>query len=147
MEQKELQKWVEEFGSVQIEIRQLKILSDMKEASRGESLVLYCLAQYDRDVNPKELSDRLGVSTARVAAILKKLEMKQLIERRQDPDNHRQTLVHLLEEGYLQQQEIRQEFESNVAEFLQMFGPEDAAQYLRIRRRILDHYRKKDEGQ
>ena len=68
------QKLIYEFGDIQYEIAKLKELSTIFETTKGENLVLSYLMQRRCNVNPKEISQELNLTSARVAAVLKKLE-------------------------------------------------------------------------
>ena len=138
------QKLIYEFGDIQYEIAKLKELSTIFETTKGENLVLSYLMQRRCNVNPKEISQELNLTSARVAAVLKKLEERNCLERFEDP---RQTLVRVLPEGEAYHQTMHDNFSLSVRELLEMLGKEDAVNYLRIRRRIVSYYKDKNKRQ
>lgn len=79
------------------------------------------------------------VSSARIAALLGRMEEKQLISRTQDPLNNRQVIVTLLPAGQAVIDRIRAEVLAAAARMLERLGPEDAREYLRIQRKILSN--------
>lgn len=66
---------------------------------RGELFVLNYLHDHDTIVHPKDLSENLSVSTARIASLLKHMEEKNLIVREPDSEDSRQIIVHLTSDG------------------------------------------------
>ena len=77
------------------------------------------------------------VSTARIAALLSRLEEKQYISRASDPSDNRQVIVTLLPQGLALIQRIRNEVIAAVVRMLERLGPEDAREYIRIQKKIL----------
>lgn len=139
------QKLIYEFGDIQYEIAKLKELNTIFETTKGENLVLSYLMQCQWAVNPKEISQELNLSSARVAAVLKKLEGRNFLERFEDPQNHRQTLVRVLPAGEAYHQNMHDNFSRSIRELMEMLGEEDAVDYLRIRRKIVSYYQDKNK--
>lgn len=113
------------------------------QMARGERFVLGYLTFQESAVHPKKLSEEMGVSTARVAALLKNMEKKQLLQRYPDPNDSRQVIVMLTETG---KEKILQFYEKvifDISEVLESIGPEDATTYIRIQKTISDNYLKK----
>ena len=79
----------------------LRGLYRLEEAfsTRGESGVLLCLLLGRSPMLPGELMDRTGLSTGRVANILKALQAKGWIERTRDNDDRRCIHVSLTRDG------------------------------------------------
>ncbi|MDD3360180.1 MAG: MarR family transcriptional regulator [Hespellia sp.] len=135
--------WIEEFGALQRELAKLKSASVLTESVKGENYVLSYLAEAGADVNPKELSNILNVSSARTAVILKTLEKRELIIRYQDPDSHRQTLVKLLPAGRERYLLVQNTFARSVNGLIDALGEEDFRQYMEIKKRVLSYYQNK----
>ena len=93
-------------------------------------------------IHPKELSEKMAVTTARIASLLNHMEEKQLICRYPDPDDSRQIVVVLTQEGKEAIQQIRARVISCVSDMLEELGPEDAEAYIRIQKKIWNHYQK-----
>lgn len=113
---------------------------DLSLAMRGELFVLNYLTIQAYNVHPKELSESLNVSTARIAKLLNQLEKKGLILRQVDPNDNRQLIVIATEEGVQMAKEVRDQLLSRICNMLEILGPEDSAEYLRIQQKILDRF-------
>ena len=109
-------------------------------AMRGELFVLNYLAAHEHDVHPKELSESLNVSTARIANLLNQLEKKGLIQRHVDPRDNRQLIVVLTEVGRQMANQVRDELLSGVSHMMEILGPEDSMEYLRIQKKLLEKF-------
>lgn len=108
-------------------------LSDM---SGGEFSALSLLL--DRGtVLPSELGRAMHVTSARVAALLRHLEQKQWIRRLHAPDDERKHPVELTEAGRHMIAHRRTLAIARVAALLEALGPEDAQEYIRLRRKLL----------
>ena len=66
---------------------------------RGELFVLNYLDHREGEVHPKELSEKMAVSTARIARLLNHMEEKSLVTRLPDPGDNRQIIVQLTPDG------------------------------------------------
>ncbi len=72
----------------------------LSEYLRGECrLLLYLNISEEQSVQPGKIADKLGISTARVASILKALESKGMIERRCGTADKRKVFVTITEKG------------------------------------------------
>lgn len=105
--------------------------------TRGEFFVLNYLMTHQNQAHPAEISRSMVVSTARIAALLSRLEEKQYISRTQDPTDNRQVIVTLLPQGLALIQRIQGEVIAAVVRMLERLGPEDAREYIRIQKKIL----------
>ena len=110
--------------------------------ARGELFVLNYLRSNDRIVHPKELSEKMAVSTARVASLLNHMEGKRFVVRVPDPQDSRQVIVRLTREGAELIEKTRSEVMCYAAKMLEELGPEDAAAYIRIQKKIIRNFRK-----
>lgn len=107
--------------------------------SHGEHFVLNYLAAHAQGARPVDLSRGLLVSTARIAALLRRMENKGLIQRRPDPTNNRQVLVFPSPEGLEAMRQFRAQVLSATAGMLRALGPEDAAELVRLEKKLLGH--------
>lgn len=110
----------------------------LAQMEHGQLCVLDYLLAQGRQVHPKELSERLSVSSARIAALLNHMEDKGLIRRLHDPQDSRQILVVLTEAGRESVLQTRERILAQTASLLEALGPEDARAYLRIQEKLLD---------
>lgn len=107
---------------------------------RGSFLALHYLMDSSRTLHPKELSQKMAVSSARVAALLKHLEHDGLITRSPDPGDNRQVVVSLTCRGAQLIKEKRAEVVNIIAEALEELGPEEAETYLRIEEKFRQNF-------
>ena len=73
-------------------------------------------------VTAGDIAEKLGVTTARVAALLKRLESKGLIARRRSQADARVTEVVLTDEGAARVQAFREEVRAQVAMLVDELG-------------------------
>lgn len=66
-----------------------------QEGIRGETYVLYFIRENQGKTVPSQISDGMGVSSARVAMALNSLEEKGMITREIDVDDRRKIIVKL----------------------------------------------------
>ena len=71
----------------------------ISKLTQGEHFVLNYLLTHRHQAHPVDLSRGLVVSTARIAALLNRMEDKGLISRLPDPLNNRQVIVTLSPQG------------------------------------------------
>ena len=109
-----------------------RMLADL---AKGELFVLNYLMVHQDPVHPKELSQQMMVSTARVAALLNRMEEEGLIVSR----DNRQTIITPTQFGIQFVQEHRTGLVDAMAKALELLGPEDAQNYLRIQKKILQN--------
>lgn len=112
-----------------------RMLADL---AKGELFVLNYLMVHQDPVHPKELSQQMMVSTARVAALLNRME-EGLIVRLPDSRDNRQTIITPTQFGIQFVQEHRTGLVDVMAKALELLGPEDAQNYLRIQKKILQN--------
>lgn len=103
--------------------------------ARGELLALYYL-QSSGGAYPGQLSDELSVSTARIAAMLRDMEEKGWIERRDDASDNRHTLVTLTGAGLQEISRRREQTVEALSGVLRALGPEDASELIRLLKRM-----------
>ena len=105
--------------------------------ARGECFVLRCLARSKAPLLPSDLSEQSHASTARIAVVLNTLEKKGLISRAIDPTDRRRILVSLTNVGQEYVAVIRTQLREDMKHLLEELGEQDAREYLRITKRIL----------
>ena len=108
----------------------------ISKLTQGEHFVLNYLLTH-----PVDLSRGLVVSTARIAALLNRMEDKGLISRLPDPLNNRQVIVTLSPQGLEAIQTFRSQVIRSAAQMLADLGPEDAREFIRIQKKLLANQR------
>ena len=104
--------------------------------ARGECFVLRCLARSKAPLLPSDLSEQSHASTARIAVVLNTLEKKGLISRAIDPTDRRRILS-LTNVGQEYVAVVRTQLREDMKHLLEELGEQDAREYLRITKRIL----------
>lgn len=106
--------------------------------SAGEDGVLYLLYENNNRCTAGKLSERIGVTTGRMANILKSLEKKQYVERERDKQDKRIVYVKLMDKGIAR---IKEEYDKQLAmhmKFIEKLGEEDTRHFMRIIEKIVD---------
>ena len=112
------------------------LFSNIDETQRGYGFVLACLERAEGEVFAGDLAKRLNVSTARIAALLKKMEKSGLLTRHDSSEDGRRTLVEITPAGAALATEMREKAVSKVQSLIEQVGKEDLEQYIRISNKI-----------
>ncbi len=99
---------------------------------QGERGVLLFLYREKKTLYSGELVQKLGLTTGRMANILKKLEERRLVERTFDADDRRRVRVALTEEGARAAEEEYQRMLAEEEAVLEYFGEQDTETILRL---------------
>ncbi|MCL2149897.1 MAG: MarR family transcriptional regulator [Dehalococcoidia bacterium] len=105
---------------------------------QGKPIALQCIAHHEANILPGDIANKLGVSSARVAAALNKLEDDGLITRQIDENDRRKILVSITKKGKDLAEKHQQAVTSAVSEMLQLLGEYDAKEYVRITGKLAD---------
>lgn len=131
-------KIAEELLAVRAEQLKVPASQQMSKLVKGELFVLNYLSTHNRVAYPKDLSKEMVVSTARIAVILNNMEEKGWIIRTGDTEDNRQTIVTLTDAGCVEIEKKRLEVINSVAKMLELIGPNDANEFLRIQKKIVN---------
>ena len=110
-------------------------------SNRGEDGVVLCLHASERALLAGELGDQTGLSTGRIANILRQLEAKGLVRRLQDELDHRRVHVSLTEQGREYACGLKDSAVRAYGELLESLGTNDASEFLRIVRKCISSVR------
>ena len=113
-------------------LKKVRPQKHISESLRGEAFALQYIAYHNGPVLPGEISDEMGISSARIAAALNSLEKKGLVTRRIDPEDRRRILVELTELGQEQARRHTEEILNNITQMLSALSEQDARDYVRI---------------
>ena len=100
--------------------------------NRGEERVLLFLYKQTRHVMVGDLTEAFGLSTGRMANILKQLEEKKLIMRTQQKDDKRKFEVTLTKKGLKHSEKLLEDLQEKHRMFLKQMGKKDAEELLRL---------------
>lgn len=106
------------------------------DLSHGERRILGYLTFWTNAATSGELSEKLFLSTPRVASALNSLSKKGFIERNRDESDKRIVVVTITEAGKSFMMEEHEEALSMLEKTLQKLGEKDAKEFVRILKRI-----------
>lgn len=129
-----------ELLTIRANLLQVTAHQKVSKMMRGESFVLNYLYNNNGTAQPKVLSKKLSVSTARIASLLNHLEEKGLVTRTPVPADSRQVMVQITPEGIDHISQIRTDVIEHTTQMLEKLGEEDAQEYIRIQKRIYQSY-------
>ena len=128
---------------VQMHAEYLKELVQLSEdiVAQGEDGVLFCLYRAERSMLPGEIMARMGLTTGRIANILKRLEEKGLVMRLQDAQDRRKVHVSLTDAGSRSARSFLTRYVTRHQALIDYLGERDAGEMVRLLSRTLDYYR------
>lgn len=128
----------EKMLSVRARLSHLPAGEAVSDACGGEFFALSLLLLDDAPGCPSGLRRSMGVSSARIAALLKHLEQKGWISRSADEHDERRVNVLLTDAGRELINSRRREAIERVSAALRELGEEDAHEYVRLQQKMLD---------
>lgn len=135
-----------QLGEINKEMLKISEYREIMEVNRGEGVVLSYLVHHNDEATPVQLSQALEVSTARIAALLNKMERKKLVVRQRHPDNNRNTIVKLLPDGKKLHEKQESVFNQCTVRFFESLGEEKAALFVELQREMVDFLLKNQMG-
>ena len=112
------------------------LFEKMDESKRGIGFALLLLDSSEEQVFAGDLADAMGVSTARVAALLKTMENGGFITRSSSSKDARRTIVELTPEGQAKADAIKALLLHKTEMLFETVGEDDLREFLRISKRI-----------
>lgn len=125
---------VETFDNINTE----KLFGKLKLTLKGENLLLAMLADIGGESTPGKLIERLDFTAARLSAITKSLEGKDLIVRIQNEEDKRSNIIALTPQGFAYCTALRKEIVDNALIIIEQLGEKDVHEFLRILGRLVD---------
>lgn len=111
------------------------------DANTGMTAVLRILKDSSKPVTAGKISERMGVSEARVTALLKKMQTRGYIVKQKDDCDARIINVKLTQEGTMVAEQLRVVLCQNIATIIDTVGVEKMNEYLRLTDKINDAIR------
>lgn len=118
------------------ESRPEEFYKTINENRIGIGAVLRILYEAEDTVTAGKISEELGVSTARVAVLLKKLAAKGLVVKERSADDHRVTVIRLSEYGEKMANDIRENLYRKTELVIDRIGIEKMEEFISISREI-----------
>ena len=110
--------------------------SKLDEGQRGIGFVLEYLREAKVEVIAGDLARELNVSTARIAALLRKMEKNGLIQRHAAQADARQTVVEITQAGMEYSDKIMEQLLEKTELLIEKVGKDDLDEFVRISRKI-----------
>lgn len=108
---------------------------------QGEDAVLLEIRQWneleEEPLTPMILVEEMGLTSGRVANILRGLEQKQLIRRTRDGTDGRKVHISLTDTGMTQAQQLMDDIHSRNVALLDALGEPDSRELLRLLRKLV----------
>lgn len=128
----------QEYMETMYYMRKVNSHKQIHDSVHGENFVLFFISQNGGKVIPSDISNEMGISSARVAAALNSLEKKGLIARRIDAEDRRRILIDLTDLGKEQVESHYRMIMSMIKNMLQYLGEKDASEFIRIMKRLAE---------
>ena len=109
---------------------------EMDRTRKGKGFILAYLEEANSEVLAGDLAKEMGVSTARIAALLKTMEKEGLISRCNSPQDARRTIVKITPAGIQWINEAREQIVQNMELLLDKVGKDDLEEFIRVSRKI-----------
>lgn len=106
------------------------------ETMSGIGAVLRFLYESDRDITAGQISSFMNVSTARVAALLKKMEARGLIVKSTGENDARTTVVRLSSKGIETVKIMKEKMIRDISAVIDKIGMEPFLEYIEMTKRI-----------
>lgn len=116
--------------------RTRSFFTKIDESQKGVGFVLLYLQEAHREVIAGDLARELNVSTARIAALLRKMEKSRLIVRYRSAVDARQTVVEMTEEGNIYVNRMKEQMLQKMELLIEKVGKEDIEEFIRISHKI-----------
>ena len=107
--------------------------------------MLRLLYEAGRDVSSGEITEKMGVSTARVAVLVRKAVARGLVERNVDPVDARRTCIRLTDVGAAAVRRTMTEVEDVVGKIIDSLGLDEIERFVETSRRIKEIVTEKAE--
>ncbi len=128
----------QEYMETMFYMRKVNSHKEIHDSVHGENFVLFFISQNGGKVIPSDISNEMGISSARVAAALNSLEKKGLIIRKIDTEDRRRILIDVTDSGREQVDNHYRMVMNMIKNMLQYLGENDAREFIRIMKRLAE---------
>jgi DNA-binding MarR family transcriptional regulator len=111
---------------------------DVQQFSKGEMLALNMLVLAEGPMTAGALSRDMCLTSARVAAVLGKLEEKGFVERAIDRADRRKIVVSLTDKGRANITEQRERMKTHMIAVFKKLGKNDTEEFIRLLSRFME---------
>ncbi len=127
----------EELYNLLADLLNRKLNRTVLDSIRGEYGVLRYLLYVQDNVSAGVLTEQLHVVPGRMTDILKSLESKKLIERRQDEEDRRRVNVCITDEGKVHARQMRDWIRQEYQGMFEILSKEDTQELIRLLKIVL----------
>lgn len=127
-----------EFMETMVQVRRRKSQKHINDSMHGENFVLFYISKNKGNIVPSDISNEMGISSARIAATLNSLEGKGFITRRIDGEDRRRILINLTDTGREQVNKQYKLIMGITTNMLKNLGDEDAVEFVRIMKKLVE---------
>ena len=120
--------------------RSKSVFGKIDESQKGIGFVLVYLWEANHEVIAGELARKLDVSTARIAALLRKMEKNGFIVRYRSLEDARQTVVQITQEGSAYVDKMKEQMLVRMELLLEKVGREDMEEFISISHKIKEDF-------
>lgn len=115
-----------------MKMRNDEFFKEINVTKAGVGAVVKILFDSDKPVSAGTISKSMGVSTARVAVLLRKMQAKDLIVKENDCSDARKTLVSLSETGRATAKRMKEEVYAHIDAVIEKVGIEKLTTFLAL---------------
>ncbi len=127
---------IEKIHSEMEKAQPVDFFRNINKTQAGVGAVLRMLYDSDGTVTAGQISEALGVSTARVAVLLKKMDSKGLITKDHKCDDARVTVVRITERGHEIVTTMRDDLFTQIGNIIDTVGEERLLEFIEISKEI-----------
>ena len=117
-------------------INRQALFERMKATFKGENLILAMLMKMGGKATPGELIKYTECTAARLTAIAKSLETKGLVNRIQNAEDKRSTIIEMTADGITKFMNLQKETAESVFNLIEKLGERDAEEFIRLVSRL-----------
>lgn len=117
-------------------INRQALFESMKATFKGENLMLAMLMKMGGKATPGELIKYTECTAARLTAIAKSLETKGLVNRIQNAEDKRSTIIEMTTDGITKFMNLQKEATESVFNLIEKLGERDAEEFVRLVSRL-----------
>lgn len=118
-------------------IGKAELFNGFRLSLKGEDLFICVLVQLGGVSTPGQIGEYVEYTPARLSAVLKSLESKGLITKRQDELDKRFSIIEITDKGLEYERELEKEVIGNSLFIVEKLGEKDSAEFLRIVKRLV----------
>ena len=134
----DVEQTAKEFSQMHIDhARLLRRMADTLMANGAEAVLMW-LSQRTDETYAVDIAEHFGLTAGRVANIIRQLEKRHFVIRKQDSSDQRRAEIHLTTSGLMYAEDCFHNLTANYVQVLEALGEEDARDWMRVIRRVID---------